>query len=267
MSMSSRNLNRYFKFSHSDVISSEYNLVLIGVRSRKQILKFEQNTFFDRVDFDIKNAFMYLYVNNLKYTYCVDYCFCIDELDMTEEKFVNEIFVFIERGHSIKHKNCTCECNLSSARYADYGLSNTRYVSKTPCILFNSISILNNSSIESEIGIYSMHSVIVSDRSILEIIQDCILFEISHHNTWILSDIAKISNKISLFNLIQKNVMGLSYLDKRIQYELMSIHISELIAENKIIFLLSENRIFPVLTQQQQCDHDIRDLWKKCKND
>jgi len=256
----------YIDFSDNDVIDTGTQKIILGSRSRIQILHFPQNTLFDTVTQTLGKSIIFIQVCGVEYCYKLTNLFMPEQIMLSSKTIITEVVEFVTRAHSLKNPICTCSVNLQPHRILDYGLClDSRRRSNTACPLLENRSPVSTEQIQNEICIPDIKEAQVDNQSVFNLLKNSGLLDQNTAGFWNLLQPKNITSISSLHSFIYKNKMGVDIEDRRIQYpELFSdLHILQ--QKNGIIILKNPRRIFYNSIAQQKCDHDICKMWQNSK--
>jgi len=262
----SSNITNYIDFSDNDVINTGTQTIILGARSRIQILHFPQNTLFDTVTQTLGKSVVFIQVSGVEYCYKLSNLFRLEQIMLSPKTIITEVVEFVTRAHSLKNPICTCTVNLQPHRILDYGLCvNSHRHSNTPCPLLLNRSPVSTEQIQNEIRIPDIMEAQVENHSVFELLKNSGLLDQNTAGFWTLLQPKTINSISSLHNFIYKNKMGVDIEDGRIQYPKLFSDLHILQQNNGIIMLKNPRRIFYNSVAQQQCDKDICKLWQNSK--
>ena len=262
----SSNIMNYIDFCDNDVIDTGTQKIILGARSRIQILHFPQNTLFDTVTQTLGKSVVLIQVSGVEYSYKLSNLFMLDQIMLTSKTIVAEVVELVTRAHSLKNPICTCTVNLLPHRILDYGLClDSRRHSNTACPLLANRSPVSTEQIQNEIRITDIMEVQVDNQSVFELLKNCGLLDQNTAGFWTLLQPQNITSISSLHRFIFKNKMGIDVEDSRIQYPKLFSDLHILQQKNEIIILKNPQRVFYNSVAQQKCDEDICKIWEKSK--
>jgi len=297
----SKNIGRYFEFDDSACITTEKHVILAEVHAKRSTHCFAQGALFHRVVYSPYSPHIRLYHANKQQVFYFGYDFSLQELGLTGPDLVNEVCLFLRRGHSVRDKTCTCNPWLPYTRHLDYGLLLERATASV--ILDTSVTnkraryqecphdtataagcALTSEQISAELGVASLTTTFVETprrRCIRDILIDSGQFlncrrhahgagetsatsETSETSeTWELSARITVDGEKSLLTYITQKRMGVATTDKHIQYPLLHTDVQSLVQAGDLIHLREQGMLYAVhcRSAQKKCDRDICALW------
>jgi len=279
MGFMSKNISRYFKVDHADVIDIDGCVVLTRVSSIVKFFHFDKETRFYRVRYDRKKSnSMKLYLNSEMYVYTFGYTLHFRDLGICKEDLISEVHDYLERGHSVRDADCACLQNCDSAkldvRQADYGFygenghAGRKRIRHDECFLPHKSCAKTSKQICFEVGAESMESQIEHGQSLRDCLLNSGLFQV-HAEMWELECKNKITTPELLLRFLRKFKLGVHTSHHHLQYEKLYEHIGVLVHNGDVIWLKSENVFYvnflDASCRQKKCDSDICQLWQKCE--
>ena len=279
----SKDLRRYFEFDDTTSITTETSTILTEVRTKRAIHCFPKDKLFHRVVFSPYAKSMQLFQPKLKQVYHFAHDFTLEELNLTAAGLVNEVRLFLLRGHSVREKSCTCNPHLPYARFLDYGLclkrngnmairdSSAMHSVAEPCPLDAlSKTSFTCEQISAELGLSSLlagllqYSQATTVHDILTQSGEFISLQTNGQRTWELCGKHIIDDEKSLLDFVKRHRLGVTIHHKRIEYPLLHVHVRRLVQTGVLTHLVAQGMLYyvPGLHGQQKCDDDIVALWQ-----
>ena len=279
----SKDIRRYFEFDDSTCIITDENTILTEVQARRSTACFSKHKHFHRVVFTPYARSLHLFQLKQKQVYHFGYDFTLEELNITAASLVDEVRLFLLRGHSVRDKTCTCNPHLPYARFLDYGLSlqhngHTALLDSSaassvcePCPL-DALSQVRFTceQIAAELGLSSLQAVLLryaqpaTIHDILAQSGEFMSLENGGMRTWELCGKHVVDDEKSLLEFVKRHRLGVAMHHKRIEYPLLHVHVRRLVQKGLLIHLHAQGMLYsvPGLHGQQKCDDDIVALWR-----
>jgi hypothetical protein len=189
------------------------------------------------------------------------------QMSITPCMLVNEIFLLLERGHSLNESMCYCDPpTISKCRRYDIGIYKN---SKAICSIHKNYNRgFTDAEIGNEIGVSCIYKATVDCKTVVDLMHNSGMF-IKRDRLWFLSNLTKVNNITSLLTTIQKKVFGIDLNDAKLQYQYLERDVHILTRQSKIIILTNtynkNPRLFALQTDQQKCDPDVSAMWHNIK--
>jgi len=279
----SKDIRRYFEFDDSTCIITDDSTILAEVRAKRSTECFQKHQHFHRVVFTPYARSLHLFQLKLKQVYHFGHDFTMEELNLTGPSLVNEVRLFLLRGHSVRDKTCTCNPHLSYARFLDYGLSlqhssNSKLVDSSaansvcescPLDALSQVKFTCE-QVAAELGLSSLQDVLqqhtrpITIHDILTQSGEFFSTETAGLRTWELCGKHVVDDGQSLLEFVKRHRMGVTIHHKRIEYPLLHVHVRRLVQKGLLIHLHAQGMLYsvPGLHGQQKCDGDIVALWR-----
>jgi len=279
----SKDMRRYFEFDDTTSITTENSTILTEVRAKRDTLCFPKNKLFHRVVFRPYAKSMHLFQPMQKQVYYFSHDFTPGELNLTAAGLINEVRLFLLRGHSVRDKSCTCNPHLPFARFLDYGLCLKRNgnMALLDSSAVNSVAepcpldALSQTSftcelISAELGLSSLLATVLQcwqPITVHDVLKQSGEFANSEKNgkiVWELCGKHTVDDEKSLLDFVKRHRLGVAIDHKRIEYPLLHVHVRRLVQTGVLTHLVAQGMLYyvPGLHGQQKCDDDIVALWR-----